>query len=105
MPNPDPFFAAADRIAYDLHTKLWRFVYEFRATKALSSPRTSSSMYWYESETGPGTKVFSSLRTHALLFWQINSVATPSQIPHPLHIFFCLTIEAFRKMVASSMNL
>ena len=48
MPSPDPFFAAADRIAYDFYTKLWRFVCESRATKALSSPRASNSMYWYE---------------------------------------------------------
>ena len=41
MPNPDPFFAVADRIAHDFYIKLWRFLYESRI-----NPSTSNSMYW-----------------------------------------------------------
>jgi len=58
MPSPDPFFAVADRIAYDFYTKLWRFVDEFRTTKALSSPRALNSMYWYEYEKDTGMSIF-----------------------------------------------
>jgi len=106
MLNPsDPFSTAPDRIAHYFYTKLWRLVYEFRATEALSTPRTPKSLYWYEDDGG--TRV-SSLPTpyKALLFWQMSSVAIPSQTPHPLHAF-CQTsrnIDAFRKTVESRLN-
>ena len=60
MLNPDPLSTAPDRIAHDFYTKLWRLVYEFRATETLSTPHTPnmySSRYWYEDETDVGTIV------------------------------------------------
>jgi hypothetical protein len=112
MPISDPFLsqaAAPDRIAYDFYTKLWRLVHEFRATEALSTPRTPDSLYWYEYETDAGTRVSPSLPTpnEPLLFWEMISVATPSQIPRPLHIFrqTSRNIDAFQKTVEFGLNL
>ncbi|KIM41374.1 hypothetical protein M413DRAFT_27735 [Hebeloma cylindrosporum] len=51
MPISNPFSDAPDRIAHDFYTKLWRLVYEFRATEALSTPHNPDSLYWYEHET------------------------------------------------------
>jgi len=59
MFHSQKFYAAADGIAYDFHTKLWRFVNEFRATNALLIPRTSNNLYWYE--TDAGTRISQSL--------------------------------------------
>lgn len=67
MLNPsDPFSTAPDRIAHYFYTKLWRLVYEFRATEALSTPHTSKSLYWYEDDGGTRISPFAAYTIQSL---------------------------------------
>jgi hypothetical protein len=67
MLNPsDPLSTAPDRIAHYFYTKLWRLVYEFRATEALSTPRTPKSLYWYEDDGGTRVSPFAAHATQSL---------------------------------------
>jgi len=80
MPNPDPFFAAADRIAHDFYIKLWRFLYESRI-----NPSTSNSMYWYnDMDTGTSALAAYALQSLTVLTEEFSSnTQAPDTSPPP----------------------
>jgi len=77
MPNPDPFFAVADRIAHDFYTKLWRFLYESRI-----KPSTSNSMYWCNG-MNTGTSTLAAYALQSLTVLIDGNTRAPDTSPPP----------------------